>query len=392
MDIVCCRSTDEVAEKAFRLRYMVYGAELDINNPDIDHQRQIYEDASDKIARIYVAIKDANAIATCRTLYDRDCVVRDHLSEPIYEALEIEKFQKHFPGKLAISTKFAISPSQRGSLAAHLVTAKMFEDIVDDGIEFVFSWCAPYLFNFYSKLGFHMYSHAVSDENGLWTPIVFPTRDWTHLKAINSPFFKQLEKKQLCEFVHPSVDWFNEQFGASLDVFVSDYEDVVLDKIFSLGGSEAPSHSLQDVSIFSAMSPDEVKGMIDSNKLLNFEAGENILQAGQRQDEMFIVLEGLVDVSLDGTSTSSVRLGPGQIFGEIAMLTRAKRSANCVAATKTLLTFLSRQDVSRLVKGKPELAAKLLFNLSKSLSLRLLRTNEEVRSLQGARGGSISPS
>lgn len=43
---------------------------------------------------------------------------------------------------LAISTKFAISPSHRGVFATNLIAAGMYRDFLDDGIDFVFSGCA----------------------------------------------------------------------------------------------------------------------------------------------------------------------------------------------------------------------------------------------------------
>lgn len=379
MEIICCRSTEEAAEKAFRLRYKVYGAELHVDAPGIDHQKQTYIDQSDGESRIYVAIKDGEAVATCRTLYDRDCHFPDHFTKPLFQSLGIRTFLQDRPGTLALSTKFAISPSHRGSLAAHLITARMFEDLVEDGIEFVFSWCAPYLFTFYTKLGFHMYSHAVSDHNGFWTPIVLPVRDWKHLQSLRSPLFKHLEKRQLCQGAHPSVTWFHDHFDSSLDEFVSEYEDSVLDKIFLLSRHYAQSHDLQDISIFNSMTREELKSVIEADKVLHFLAGEEIIRTGQLQDEMFMVIDGEVDVILDEGSSLVAKLRPGQVFGEIAMLTRTTRTASCRAATDVQLAFLSRQGLSRLMKVEPDLAARLLYNLSKSLSLKLLRTNGMLR-------------
>lgn len=381
MDIICCRAREDVALTAFRLRYQVYGAEIGVDDAAIDHERKIYIDEFDEVARIYVAIKDGAAIATCRSVYDRDYDFRRDLPRSIFDMLGLEKFLKEHAGTLAISTKFAISPSHRGSLAAHLVTAKMFDDIVDDGIDFVFSWCAPYLLGFYSQLGFHTYTNAISDKNGLWTPIVFATRNWEHLRDVKSPLYKQLEKKGLCERTHTSVDWFHDKFGNSLDTAAAIYNDSVLDKIFSLDGGGNSSKDLQNISIFNSMAAADVNKIIGSSRILSFAAGESIILTGQIQDEMFIILEGEVEATLETPRSPVLRFGPGHVLGEIALLTRAKRAADYRATTPSRLVFLTRQGLAKLMKVEPELSARLLYNISQSLSLKMLQTIDELRRL-----------
>ena len=381
MDIICCRSREDVALTAFRLRYQVYGAEIGVDDAAIDHDRKIYIDEFDAVARIYVAIKDGAAIATCRSVYDRDYDFRRDLPRSIFDMLALEKFLKEHTGTLAISTKFAISPSHRGSLAAHLVTAKMFDDIVDDGIDFVFSWCAPYLLGFYSQLGFHTYTNAISDKNGLWTPIVLATRDWEHLRDVKSPLYKQLEKKGLCERTHTSVDWFRDKFGNSLDTAAAVYNDSVLDKIFSLDGGGNSSKDLQNISIFNSMAAADVNKIIGSSRILSFAAGESIILTGQIQDEMFIILEGEIEATLETPRSPVLRFGPGHVLGEIALLTRAKRAADYRATIPSRLVFLTRQVLAKLMKVEPELSARLLYNISQSLSLKMLQTIDELRRL-----------
>ena len=381
MEIISCRSNDDVAMTAFRFRYQVYGAEMGWDDPGIDHDRKTYIDEFDATARIYVAIKDGAAIATCRSVYDRDYDFRRDLPRSIFNMLGLETFLQEYAGTLAISTKFAISPSHRGSLAAHLVTAKMFDDIIDDGIDFVFSWCAPYLLGFYSQLGFHTYTQAISDKNGLWTPIVLATRDWKHLKDIKSPFYKQLEKKGLCHGTHASVDWFRANFGDRLDAIAAKYDENVLDKIFSLDGGGNSYNNLQNISIFNSMTAEDVNKIIGSSRILNFAADESIIQTGQIQDEMFIILEGEVEATLETPRSPVLKFGPGHVFGEVALLTRAKRVADYRATIPSRLAFLTRQGLAKLMKVEPELSARLLYNISQSLSLKMLQTVDELRRL-----------
>ena len=68
MKIICCDASAEAAQLAFGLRYKVFGAELNFQDPDINAADGTYIDELDKHARIYVAIKDGEAIATARAI------------------------------------------------------------------------------------------------------------------------------------------------------------------------------------------------------------------------------------------------------------------------------------------------------------------------------------
>lgn len=378
MEIIRCASTSEAAQKAFRLRYQVYGHEVGVDDPYIDHMNQIYEDELDQYCRIYVALKDDQAIATVRTLYDREYDFSGRLPESMKSMLGIEPFLTKYPNTLAISTKFAISPNHRGTLAANLVTTKMFRDFIEEDINFVFSWCAPYLFNFYSQLGFHMYSRSISDKNGLWTPIVLPTHDWKYLHEIQSPLRKHIDKAKIDDPIHHSVKWFRDTYGELLENFVASYDEHVLDKIFAFGADQSSRDEHQHISIFNSMAPDDIKKIIGSGKLLRFASSQIVIESGQITDEMFIVVDGEIRVSFKNSDLLSFKIGPGQVFGEVSMLSSTSRSADCIATKDTQLAIISRQNLLRLIRVEPELSTQLLFNLAASLSLKLRRTNEYI--------------
>lgn len=381
MEIVCCRSTSDAAQLAFRLRYEVFGSELGFQDPALDHESRLHKDNVDDYARIYVAIKEGKAIATARVIYDRDVALDQTLLDFMATGLGLDRFSPH-KGTLAVSTKFAISPNHRGTLAANLITTKMYGDFLDDGIQFLFSMCAPYLISFYSQLGFQMYSRSMADNHiGLLTPIVLVTRDWRHLRDIRSPLFKQLEKRSLCDETHPSVHWFYDHFGKSLESFVASYDDSIVEKLLRFSEHASSRIDLQDVGIFNGMSSDDIKKIIGSGKLLQLSAGDVVIQAGHSTDEMFIVIDGEISVSFKEADAPSFYLGPGQVFGEIAMLSRTSRTADCAATSNAQLAIISRHNLERLIKVEPNLAARLLYNLSRSLSYKLRRTNEHLKSL-----------
>jgi CRP/FNR family cyclic AMP-dependent transcriptional regulator len=89
-------------------------------------------------------------------------------------------------------------------------------------------------------------------------------------------------------------------------------------------------------------------------------------------DAFFIVREGRVKVVLvadDGREIILNILGPGEHFGELALIDDRPRSANVVATEDATLLVLRREDFRRRVEGNPKVAWALLVELSRRLRL-----------------------
>ncbi len=96
-----------------------------------------------------------------------------------------------------------------------------------------------------------------------------------------------------------------------------------------------------------------------------FGAGETIVAAGEPGDGFFLVERGEADVVVDGAVQAA--LGPGDHFGEIALLMGAERTATVRARTDVRCLGLAPADFRALVEGSPTIAWKLL----ESMTLRL---------------------
>ena len=81
--------------------------------------------------------------------------------------------------------------------------------------------------------------------------------------------------------------------------------------------------------------------------------GAAIVRRGERGDCMFFIVEGEAEIQIQ---PEPVRLGSGNFFGELALLTRAPRNATVVAATPCTLLALDIVDFHRLLAHHPELA------------------------------------
>ena len=99
----------------------------------------------------------------------------------------------------------------------------------------------------------------------------------------------------------------------------------------------------------------------------HFDRGKSIVQEGQAGLRMYAVLEGRVAVSIGGRVVE--KLGPGGVFGELALIEQSPRLASAVAETDCELLPINRTAFLLLVKTSPEFAASLLGALAERLRL-----------------------
>jgi CRP-like cAMP-binding protein len=109
----------------------------------------------------------------------------------------------------------------------------------------------------------------------------------------------------------------------------------------------------------------------------SFPAGKVIMSAGAVGAFMYVVVEGSVIISV-GNSVIE-RVGPGGIFGEMALVDRAARAASATAETDCRLLAINRNDFMNLVQVKPEFGASLL----KSIAVRMQQLALQVAQMQG---------
>ena len=106
------------------------------------------------------------------------------------------------------------------------------------------------------------------------------------------------------------------------------------------------------------------------------QAGQVIISTGAAGAVMYVVLAGRVAISVGNSVVEHV--GPGGMFGELALVDRAARAATASADTDCRLLAINRNVLLDLVKAKPEFGASLL----KLIALRMQLLAQQVAQMQ----------
>jgi rhodanese-related sulfurtransferase len=111
-------------------------------------------------------------------------------------------------------------------------------------------------------------------------------------------------------------------------------------------------------------------------------AGTIVFRQGDAGDNFYIINSGRVRVfrkDRDGVETDLSKLGRGQTFGEMALLTDKARSANVETMEETHLTVLTKEDFHRVMSGYPELTVAFVKQMSGWLLRDELRLEREAQ-------------
>jgi CRP-like cAMP-binding protein len=132
--------------------------------------------------------------------------------------------------------------------------------------------------------------------------------------------------------------------------------------------------SLKKAQIFMGLSQDELGKIATLCKQRAYSLGETILSEGESSRELFIIEQGMVEVSVgkSDAATVLVNLGTGQVFGEMTLVDRGARSATVKAATdETVLQAIPHDALLQLCEQDNHTGFILMRNLAAEMSLKL---------------------
>lgn len=153
-------------------------------------------------------------------------------------------------------------------------------------------------------------------------------------------------------------------------------------------GQSAP---LSRISILETLSRRERRKVEQAMRLSVYPPDAPIFREGERDERLYIVLEGRIDILRDTARTSPpppIRLGPGEFFGETALIDDAPRTASAISAETSRLLSLSRADFRALCERHPRIGIQMVMQIASVIAERLRETNRLLKGAQAPRSQS----
>ena len=367
MEIKIVKSEEEL-KRVHQLRYQCYIEELRWNYPQADLRTKELGDPMDQFGMIYYAEDAGRVVATYCIHFGGGF----ELPGQWRKQYALDRFAEFPETNFSFSSRLMVLPELRGSTIVARILMRAYEEAWKRGIRFNFCWCRPRLVSLYEQLGFIRYKDNFLDSSqGYVVPMVLMVEDPQHLNAVRSPFQK------ICRAHRPSTEtaeWFDRTFpgirAAATRQLCSPDE---------FWQHWAAATDAENVALFQGLTAEQVRALLDAGVVLQCRAGDRLIREGEAGDEAFLVLSGTVRIYRKNDHGGEHLIGlqsEGEVFGELALVSRTLRTATVEAVTDAQLLVITKDFLLRAMKNQPDIASRLLFNLSGVLCLKLKETTQ----------------
>jgi CRP-like cAMP-binding protein len=143
------------------------------------------------------------------------------------------------------------------------------------------------------------------------------------------------------------------------------------------GSSQDKVELLRELPLFSALVDEELAGVASVADRVRFDSGEIVFREGDSSNSCYVIRSGHAAAVREhpaGRAITLARFGPGDLFGELAMLDDERRSATVETLDEVEAIAIRGEDMRRLLRQHPEIALKLVVGIGQ----RLRQTNERL--------------
>jgi CRP-like cAMP-binding protein len=123
---------------------------------------------------------------------------------------------------------------------------------------------------------------------------------------------------------------------------------------------------LTGIPLFSGLSEDELDAVAMSATQLDYSAGKVLMREGDLAHEMFVVLDGTLEVTRAVEHIADI--SAGGFAGEVALLAHTRRNSTVTAKTDVSVLHLDGRQFASLIQDTPTIAAKLLPVVAKRMA------------------------
>jgi CRP/FNR family cyclic AMP-dependent transcriptional regulator len=133
--------------------------------------------------------------------------------------------------------------------------------------------------------------------------------------------------------------------------------------------SETARAAVKASRVFSSLDDREIDDLLSASELLQVDTGEIICRPGDTGDHVGLVVSGGLAAEMPGRGANAPlnRIGPGEIYGEMAVLRGARRSAQVTAVEPTELLVVCQPVFLSLLVSHPAISIRILGTVSDRL-------------------------
>lgn len=146
--------------------------------------------------------------------------------------------------------------------------------------------------------------------------------------------------------------------------------------------------------LFKDMTSWSIKKTILSSEVKDYKPGQKIIEQGSVGDEMYVILEGQVDIKIkqdDGSVVTVNHMNEGGLFGEVALVSKIPRTASVVSTSNSRLLSLKWESIERLSRFHTRTAMKVFHNLASIVGSKITNINS-ISSLRDELSGCLNRS
>lgn len=142
-----------------------------------------------------------------------------------------------------------------------------------------------------------------------------------------------------------------------------------------------PIEPLQQAALFQGLKPAALELLLAIAAKEEYQKGAYLFHHGDSGERMYVVLDGKIRISrnVSGMGEEAMAiLGPGEVFGEMALLDESPRSADAIVHESCVLLSIPKDAFDDLLFSRKELAYEVLWGFVRLLSTRLRETNDKL--------------
>ena len=169
----------------------------------------------------------------------------------------------------------------------------------------------------------------------------------------------------------------------AVDAALEAFEEALLDTLRQ--PFDHTRFAIDSIALFAGLTPEQCRKVEAQIHPMHFDQGQRIFTRGEAGDMFFVLARGTVSVLVPGAGGAPIRvscIGPGQFFGEMAVLGDGRRSADVVADERVVCYGITADALRALGAEDPAISARILGNMAREFTGRMQRANAMISALQ----------